>query len=356
MKNHGMVTLKDISRELGVSSVSVHRALRGKEGISDELREKIKKAALEMGYVENYAAASMKRKTGRIAVVIPEDKWEKKLYFDYIWQGINKSAEEMRGLNIEIVPFICNNEEKQREELKKIADEGISSYMGVITFSFTRAKEVLIQIQRLLDMNIKVLVIDDDLKEPEGVLCILPREKKVGKVAAELGALITPEQGRVLVSSGRIDSKIHLGRVESFCQYLKENKPDLKIEIIEGYSRSMDYRGKLYHSAYAALEKYDDVCLMYALTSHDNIALVEACEQLGKRDKIRIIGTDFNEETRELLINRRMEAVIDQNPFQKGYQAFKVMADSIVKYKSLPELMRCRIDIVMRNNVENEEL
>ena len=35
------VTIKDISRKLGVSSVSVHRALKGKEGLSDELRAKI---------------------------------------------------------------------------------------------------------------------------------------------------------------------------------------------------------------------------------------------------------------------------------------------------------------------------
>ena len=37
-------TLKDISKALNVSSTTVHRALAGKEGISDSLREKILKA------------------------------------------------------------------------------------------------------------------------------------------------------------------------------------------------------------------------------------------------------------------------------------------------------------------------
>ena len=84
MKNAlGTVTIKAISKKLGVSSVSVHRALKGKEGISDELRARILETSREMGYVENYAAASIKRKTERVAVVIPQDKWEKKIYFDY---------------------------------------------------------------------------------------------------------------------------------------------------------------------------------------------------------------------------------------------------------------------------------
>lgn len=77
-KASGKVTIKDISKELGISAVSVHRALRGKEGISDELRSKIIETANEMGYVENYAAASIKRKTERVAVVLPKDKWEKR--------------------------------------------------------------------------------------------------------------------------------------------------------------------------------------------------------------------------------------------------------------------------------------
>ena len=35
------VTIKDISKELGISAFSVHIALRGKEGISNEIRSKI---------------------------------------------------------------------------------------------------------------------------------------------------------------------------------------------------------------------------------------------------------------------------------------------------------------------------
>ena len=55
-------TIKDIAEKLNISSVSVHRALAGKEGVSEKLRAQILQTAKEMGYEVNYAAASLKRK------------------------------------------------------------------------------------------------------------------------------------------------------------------------------------------------------------------------------------------------------------------------------------------------------
>ena len=351
-KASGKVTIKDISKELGISAVSVHRALRGKEGISDELRSKIIETANEMGYVENYAAASIKRKTQRVAVVLPKDKWEKKIYFDYLWLGINKGADELKGLNIEISPFVCDNEEMQLEQLKEIAKMGPGEYGGVITISFTRAAEVLMQFQSMLARDMKVLVIDDHIEIPEGLISIPPREVQVGKVAAELAGLITSDKGRLLVSCGRTDSKIHEGRLESFCNYIKENKPGLTIELITGYTRNMDHRGELYKNACEALDKYSDICLMYALTSHDNRAFVEALEKQGKNKNVAIIGTDLNEETLEFLEQKKMSAVIDQNPYEKGYMAFKIMVDCLIKNISVPDVIPCRIDIALENNAD----
>ncbi|MGN0972486.1 MAG: LacI family DNA-binding transcriptional regulator [Aristaeellaceae bacterium] len=44
------VTMRDIGAALGVSTVTISKALSGKEGVSDAVREKIIKAAQQMGY------------------------------------------------------------------------------------------------------------------------------------------------------------------------------------------------------------------------------------------------------------------------------------------------------------------
>ena len=45
------VKLADIAEKLNVSVVTVSKALSGQKGVSEELREKIKDLADEMGYV-----------------------------------------------------------------------------------------------------------------------------------------------------------------------------------------------------------------------------------------------------------------------------------------------------------------
>jgi LacI family transcriptional regulator len=54
------VTMRDIAEKLGVSSVTISKALNDKEGVSDDLKEKIKVVAEEMGYRFNTHAKSMK--------------------------------------------------------------------------------------------------------------------------------------------------------------------------------------------------------------------------------------------------------------------------------------------------------
>ena len=46
----GKVRMADIAAKVGVSTVTVHNALAGNKGVSDEMREKIQKVADELGY------------------------------------------------------------------------------------------------------------------------------------------------------------------------------------------------------------------------------------------------------------------------------------------------------------------
>ncbi|MFC7679161.1 substrate-binding domain-containing protein [Paenibacillus sp. GCM10028914] len=67
------ITMKDIANKVGVSSVTVSKALNDKEGVSDNLKLKIKKVAVEMGYRMNSAAKSIKDGLSyNIGVLIPQ--------------------------------------------------------------------------------------------------------------------------------------------------------------------------------------------------------------------------------------------------------------------------------------------
>ena len=82
------------------------------------------------------------------------------------------------------------------------------------------------------------------------------------------------------------------------------------------------------------------------------MAFVEALERRDKAPGVPIIGTDLNEETIEFLKQKKMVAVIDQNPYKKGYMAFNAMVDCLIKKLQVPDVMLCKIDIALENNAE----
>lgn len=68
----GRVTMADVAQRAGTSMISVSRAFKNSPLVSDELRDRIKTAAAELGYVPNRAASALaSARSMNIAVVIP---------------------------------------------------------------------------------------------------------------------------------------------------------------------------------------------------------------------------------------------------------------------------------------------
>ncbi len=87
MRN-GKIKLSDIADALGISTISVSRALSGQEGVSDELREKVLKKADEMGYLRT-------KSPGRIRVLVLHQKpfIQDNSNFSHVMQGIEKALQ-----------------------------------------------------------------------------------------------------------------------------------------------------------------------------------------------------------------------------------------------------------------------
>lgn len=63
-------TMRDVSQATGLSMFTVSKALNGGEGVSDESRELVLKAARELGYVPNRAAQELRRSSRDSVAVV----------------------------------------------------------------------------------------------------------------------------------------------------------------------------------------------------------------------------------------------------------------------------------------------
>lgn len=80
------VTMSEIARDLGVSTVSVSKAITGKDGVSDKVREMILKRADEMGYV--YSKPEKDDRAHNIGIIVGEHFLGDQSFYTKLYQKI----------------------------------------------------------------------------------------------------------------------------------------------------------------------------------------------------------------------------------------------------------------------------
>lgn len=116
------VKLADIAKIMNVSTVTVSKALSGQKGVSEELREKIKKLAQDMGYQTPSAAKMSKVHKGfHIGVVISErylDRFE-----SFYWQMYQEIATLAVSQECFAILEVLSSEAEQNLELPRLVRE-----------------------------------------------------------------------------------------------------------------------------------------------------------------------------------------------------------------------------------------
>ncbi|WP_347839178.1 LacI family DNA-binding transcriptional regulator [uncultured Draconibacterium sp.] len=106
----GLVTIKDLARELNISASTVSRALKNHPDISAETKRAVNELAEKMNYQPNAVALSLKqRRSNTIGVIIPEIVH---YFFSSVISGIEDVAYDA-GFNV----IICQSNERFEREV-----------------------------------------------------------------------------------------------------------------------------------------------------------------------------------------------------------------------------------------------
>ncbi|MGQ9628992.1 MAG: LacI family DNA-binding transcriptional regulator [bacterium] len=109
----GRVSIKDISREVGVSVNTVSRALNDKDDISEETKRRVFEAAKRLNYTKNHLAMGLRaRRTKTLAVIVPENS---NPFFAEVVRGVEEVVRS-KGYGL----ILCNTEQDSELERKAI--------------------------------------------------------------------------------------------------------------------------------------------------------------------------------------------------------------------------------------------
>lgn len=128
------VKLADIAQKLGVSTVTVSKALSGQKGVSEEMREKIKQLADEMGYVKSNVTEKGKgHKSYTIGIVVAERYLDEVQSFYWrVYQDLSQCAVSRNCFTmLEVVTY---EDECQGKMPKMVTEEKVEAVVVMGTF------------------------------------------------------------------------------------------------------------------------------------------------------------------------------------------------------------------------------
>lgn len=351
--NPSIVTLKDIAESTGFSLVSVHRAINGKNGVSEKTRREILAAAEKMGYTPNLMASVLKRKQLNIAIVYPQLGGSGAFYFDYMWKGSKAFIDESTGYQIHFIdcpfdldPGSMHEEEHQLEVLDDLLATMGDELDGLLTVPMENTEAGNAAIARFCEKGVRVVLIDNDYPDSGRLCCISASDENTGRLSAELMcAMLHQQEGTILVAAGNEQSQSHRLNAMGFADYVRTHRPELNVICINDPQ----------HPTPDVFYRYMEdpaVVAAYSVRARNTVPLCEAALMLEAKRKLLVLGSDLFERSADMLRRGVLKGIIYKNPYQKGYLGLKVLVENLIKDQP-PKGAKITvpISVIMRNNL-----
>lgn len=230
MKN---ITLQDIADELGLTKVSISKALRDHPDISTNTRKKVKKLAKELGYRPNLVARSLTSSQSKtIGLIIPKIAH---FFFASVVEAIYKTAFE-NGYEV-IIGVSLEDEELEKTHLETMMQMRVDGLLVSVTENTTDIK----RFEEVRAMGIDLVFFDRGFKD-SGFSYIKSEERN----SARIGVTHLIEQGYTEIahlagySSLDISRNRRLGYEDALEQAGLKVNPDMIVE--GGYSEEDGYK------------------------------------------------------------------------------------------------------------------
>lgn len=261
------ITQDQIAEHLGISRVSVARALNGHRKVSEENRRRIQEAARELGYDAhtNRAARELaaqryghKLKNDIVAVFLPhqdQDSRRSAAFFSPLVDGIELQA-ELRGLDV----FLHSPRNKQLPRL--VQSGGVD---GAICL--TNSMQV---IEDLKQLDLPVVTLTSFCN---GVHGVAPDECEGMRLVTE--HLIEGGHRRIAYLGHQPNYSASIRRIQGYCAALESHGLAIDEELIEATLWSPNHGGQgaarlLGRTGFTALVCHNDLIAMGAIRELEN--------------------------------------------------------------------------------------
>ncbi len=259
------VTIKDISRIAGVSTMTVSRVVNKEKHVKRETRERVIRAIKKYGYEPNYFARSLKtRRSKTIGLIIGDIE---NPYYSRLSKGVIDTAEDA-DYNV----MVCNSKYSPKlgeKYLNMLLKRGVDGLV-IATIDFNAAL-----LEKISRKNVPFVLVTRRLDTLEDINYVIADDYYGGRLAAEY--LVRLGHRKILFLRAADVSGAN-DRVRAFQDVLQENGIDLGECLV---SRVLNSSDEIFEEIKQLLKKRANYTAVIAGNDFVAIEAMEAMVELG---------------------------------------------------------------------------
>lgn len=321
------ITAQEIADLAGVSRGTVDRALKNRDGVKPQTKEKILEIAKKYNYKPNIIGKALvySGKTVDVPVILNSVG---NPFFDAVKDGILAAQDEYSGYGIKA--HIKEFKGYDASKLLSILD-GLPHDTAQIILTPICDKTVEQKIQGLIDSGISVVMLTNKPENIKNALYVGCDYIKSGRIAGQLTGLLSGGKANLFIVTGSSQHKGHAQRVDGIREIILKEYPDINIV---GVSENLDDDDFAYSEMKKILGKNPQIDFVY-ITAGGVDGTLRAIKEQPR--KINVCTFDNTPAVRQALLNKRVSATICQQPFKQGFESVKAIYDSVIKKQKLKE-------------------
>jgi LacI family transcriptional regulator len=343
----GLSRIIDVARVAGVSTATVDRVLNRRPGVRAMTMQRVLQAAADLDYMpaEDLAAA-MTPKPMRLLFLLPDGT---NRFLSMLGQLIARSE-------IRLIPF---NVRCQVETIKSFNPELLARRLwhyrdkvDGIAFMALEHPAVREAVNVLAERGVPTVTLISDILNTRRAGYVGLDNRSAGRTAGYLIArFIGPRPAKVAMIAGSLSYRAHEEREMGFLHLFEELFPTIKVV---GLREGRDDADRNYRQTRMLLGQHPDLAGIYNIGGGAD-GVGRALKEMDREHEVVFIGHGLTADTRSMLIDGTMDAIITQNPQNAMMGCVAIFDNLRAGRDAMHSVEAPRSEIIFRENIPGED-
>jgi LacI family transcriptional regulator len=335
-------TVADVARLAGVSTATVDRVLHGRPNVRPLTAQRVLRAAASLKALPEGALARGAAPPMEIVFLLPSGT---NRYLKLLGDAVGWAEPVLRPLNVR-----CRVDEVDSFDPGALAQALLHHGRGAQGVAFMGVEHPLVRdaVRTLAARGVRVVTLISDLADAPRLAYVGIDNRSAGRTAALLiGRLARAARGEVAMIAGSLAYRGHEEREMGFRGLMREAFPGL--EVI-GLFEGRDDAGSNYRHARALLERHPKLVGLYNIGgAADGVG--RAIRESGRAGRVVFVAHGLTPDTRALLIDGTLDALLTQSPQAMVHAAVSMLANARDGRDPSAGVEPVRFSVVMRENL-----